>query len=211
MLLSLTIICVSAGAILATVNDLTSAPIALSKAAALENAVREVTPPFDNNPLAESYKAVTPNGDSLLIYPATKEGEPVGVAVESNTMNGFSGEIRIIVGFDTEGKIVNYAVLQHAETPGLGSKMQEWFRTDKNNQNILGRSPAEGGLSVSKDGGEVDAITASTITSRAFLEAVNRAYSAYKGTDGSTGATTDAQTEATPTDTELKEEGEDNE
>lgn len=191
MLLSLTIICVSAGAILAAVNGFTSGPIALSKAAALETAIKEVTPGFDNNPLADAYSAVTSDGDSLIIYPATKDGQPVGVAVESNTMQGFSGEIRVIVGFDTEGTIVNYSVLQHAETPGLGSKMQEWFRTDKNNQSVIGRSLANGNLSVTKDGGEVDAITASTITSRAFLNAINRAYSAYKGSsaDSNTGAT----------------------
>lgn len=198
MLLSLTIICVSAGAILASVNEFTSKPIALSKAAALEKAVKEVTPAFDNNPIEESYKAITADGDSLLIYPATKDGKPVGVAVESNTMKGFSGEIRVIVGFDNEGKIINYSVLQHAETPGLGSKMQEWFRTDKNKQNVIGRSLADGNLKVTKDGGDVDAITASTITSRAFLDAINRAYSAYKGTDSTTGATkTDGTTGAT--------------
>lgn len=195
MLLSLTIICASAGAILAAVNDFTSAPIALSKAAALETAIKEVTPEFNNNPLKEAYQAVTSDGDSLLIYPALKDGQPVGVAVESNTMNGFSGEIRVIVGFDTEGKIINYSVLQHAETPGLGSKMQEWFRTDKNNQSVIGRSLASGNLSVSKDGGDVDAITASTITSRAFLNAINRAYSAYKGTDSATGATVSTKKE----------------
>ncbi|MDH6304568.1 electron transport complex protein RnfG [Parabacteroides sp. PF5-5] len=205
MLLSLTIICVSAGAILAGVNMYTSGPIALSKAAALEAAVKEVTPAFDNNPINECYKAVTSDGDSLLIYPAIKDGKPVGVAVESNTKNGFSGEIRVIVGFDTEGKIINYSVLQHAETPGLGSKMQEWFKTDKNNQSVIGRSLASGNLQVSKDGGEIDAITASTITSRAFLNAINRAYSAYKGTDSSTGATESAP-EAT-TSSETKEGG----
>jgi electron transport complex protein RnfG len=192
MLLSLTVICASAGAILATVNNFTSGPIALSKAAALESAIREVTPAFDNNPLAESYKATTSDGDSLQIYPATKNGRPVGIAVESNTMQGFNGEIRIIAGFDMEGTLVNYSVLQHSETPGLGSKMQEWFRTDKNNQRVIGRSLAKGDLSVSKDGGDVDAITASTITSRAFLDAINRAYSAYQGTvtDRNTGTTT---------------------
>lgn len=202
MLLSLTIICVSAGAILAAVNTLTSGPIALSKAAALEKAIREVTPDFDNNPLGEAYKAVTSDGDSLTIYPATLGGNPVGVAVESNTKNGFSGEIQVIVGFDTEGTLVNYSVIKHAETPGLGSKMQEWFRTDKNNQSVIGRSLAKGNLSVSKDGGEVDAITASTITSRAFLNAINRAYSAYKGTDSTTGATGAADDTQQTTQTE---------
>lgn len=189
MLLSLTIICVAAGAILAGVNMYTSGPIAASKAAALEAAIKAVAPPFDNKPSEEAYLAVTSDGDSLMIYPATKGGEFVGAAVESNTKKGFSGEIRVIVGFDKEGKLLNYSVLQHSETPGLGAKMQEWFRTDKNKQSVLGRNLSGGELKVTKDGGDVDAITASTITSRAFLNAVNRAYSAYAGTDGATGAT----------------------
>lgn len=213
MLLSLTTICLGAAAILAAVNMQTAGPIAASKAAALENAIKEVSPEFDNNPLEEAYRAVTSDGDSLLIYPAMKDGQSVGVAVESFSMNGFSGEIRVIVGFDAEGKILNYSVLQHAETPGLGSKMQEWFRTDKNRQSVIGRSLAEGNLTVSKDGGDVDAITASTITSRAFLHSVNRAYSAYKGTDAGTGATVDVTTEATEAaeTTETTQEGGKNE
>ena len=192
MLLSLLLTCAASGVILAGVNQLTAGPIALSEAAALERAIKEVTPAFDNNPLGEAYKGITSDGDSLLIYPAAKNGQAAGVAVESYTRNGFNGEIRVIVGFDTEGTLINYSVLQHAETPGLGSKMEVWFRTDKNRQSVIGRSLAAGNLSVTKDGGEVDAITASTITSRAFLNAINRAYSAYKGTetDTTTGATT---------------------
>ena len=205
MFLSLTIICVAAGAILAGVNMYTTGPIAASKAAALEKAIQEVTPAFDNNPIEEAYMAVTTDGDSLMIYPAMKDGKVVGAAVESNTKKGFSGEIRVIVGFDADGKLLNYSVLQHAETPGLGAKMQEWFRTDKNKQSVLGRKLADGELKVSKDGGDVDAITASTISSRAFLNAINRAYSAFSGTDGVTGATT--STTANPTE----EGGNDNE
>lgn len=190
MFLSLTIICVVAGAILAGVNMYTTGPIAATKAAALETAIKEVTPAFDNKPTEDAYMAVTTDGDSLKIYPATKDGKFVGAAVESNTKNGFSGEIKVIVGFDAEGKLFNYSVLQHAETPGLGSKMQEWFSMDKNKQSVLGRQLADGALKVAKDGGDVDAITAATITSRAFLNAVNRAYSAFSGADGLTGATT---------------------
>jgi electron transport complex protein RnfG len=189
MLLSLLLTCAASGAILAGVGRLTAGPIALSEAAALERAIKEVTPEFDNNPLGEAYKGVSFDGDSLLIYPATKNGQAVGVAVDSYTKNGFNGEIKVIVGFDTEGTLINYSVLQHAETPGLGSKMEIWFRTDKNRQSVIGRSLAAGNLSVTKDGGEVDAITASTITSRAFLNAVNRAYSAYKGRTGSDATT----------------------
>lgn len=204
MLLSLTIICVAAGAILAGVNMFTIGPIAASKAAALEKAIKEVVPEFDNKPTEEAYMAVTGDGDSLKIYPAKKAGQFVGAAVESNTKNGFSGEIKVIVGFDAEGKLSNYSILQHAETPGLGSKMQEWFRADKNNQSVLGRSLANGELKVTKDGGDVDAITAATISSRAFLNAVNRAYSAYASTDGVTSATAS-------TDNTTKKGGENNE
>lgn len=194
MFLSLTIICVVAGAILAGVNMYTTGPIAASKAAALEKAIKDVTPEFDNKPTEDVYMAVTGDGDSLKIYPATKDGKLVGAAVESNTKKGFSGEIKVIVGFDADGKLLNYSVLQHAETPGLGAKMQDWFSTDKNKQSVLGRKLADGELKVTKDGGDVDAITAATITSRAFLNAVNRAYSAFSGTDGLTGATSKSST-----------------
>lgn len=206
MLLSLTIICLAAGAILAGVNLYTAGPIAEAKAAALQNAIREVVPAFDNNPTEDAYMAVTADGDSVKIYPATNAGEFVGAAVESNTKKGFSGEIRVIVGFDASGKLYNYSVLQHAETPGLGAKMQDWFRADKNKQSVLGRTLADGELKVTKDGGDVDAITAATITSRAFLNAVNRAYSAFAGSDGMTGATP-----GTKGNTNSKEGGNENE
>lgn len=189
MLLSLTGICVVAGAILAGVNQMTTEPIAASKAAGLEAAIKAVTPEFDNKPAEESYMAATYDGDSLRIYPAKKGDELVGVAVESSTKKGFGGEIKVVVGFDPDGKLINYSVQKHSETPGLGSKMQEWFRTDKNKQSVIGRTLTEDGLKVSKDGGDVDAITAATISSRAFLDAINRAYSAYKSVDEASGAT----------------------
>lgn len=197
MLLSLAGICIIAGAALAAVNQFTLEPIATSKAAALQTAIQKVTPSFDNNPTEEQYKAPTAEGDSLTIYPARQNGQLVGVAVESYTKKGFGGTIKVIAGFDTEGKLLNYSVLQHAETPGLGSKMEEWFRTDKNRQSIVGRSLAQGNLTVAKDGGDVDAITAATISSRAFLDAINRAYSAYRGngTEGMTGASPQVEEE----------------
>ena len=189
MLLSLTGICLIAGAILAGVNAFTAGPIAVAKAAALEEAIKAVAPEFDNKPTEEAYMAVTADGDSLKIYPAKKGGDTVGGAVESNTSKGFGGVVKVIVGFDLQGTILNYSVLEHAETPGLGAKMHEWFRMEKGQQSILGRTIPDGGLKVSKDGGDVDAITAATISSRAFLNAVNRAYSAFAGVDGLTSAT----------------------
>lgn len=179
MFLSLTVICIVAAAILAFVNAQTSTVIAVSKKQKLEESIKRVVPGFDNSPLEESFMAAVSEGDSVRIYPARKGSDLIGVAVESNTMNGFSGEIRIMVGLTTSGEVIDYAVLQHAETPGLGDKMDPWFKTDKNKQSILGKNLSEKALTVTKDGGEVDAITAATISSRAFLEAVNRAYTAY--------------------------------
>ena len=190
ILASLTCFCLIAGTALAVANKLTEDKIAAAKAAALQEAIKKVAPEFDNDPSAEQYRAATADGDSLTIYPAKK---------------GFGGEIRIMVGFDADQKIVNYSVLEHNETPVLGSKMEEWFRTDKGKQSVLGRDMKGGALKVSKDGGEVDAITAATISSRAFLDAINRAYAAYaqgagKGdakADGASGATQQTAADST--------------
>ena len=180
MFLSLSLICLTVAVLLAQVNKMTAKPIADAKAMKLQNAISEVVPEFDNDPTAEAFMMPAGAGDSLLVYPAKKGGQIVGYALNSFSNNGFSGNIQIMVGFDMAHKIVNYSVLQHAETPGLGSKMVEWFKdAAKPSQSVIGRDLSKGALAVSKDGGDVDAITASTITSRAFLEAVNRAYNAY--------------------------------
>ena len=209
MLLSLLFICLLAAGLLAKMNDMTKAPIADAKALKLEEAIKDVVPEFDNNPVAESYKVATNDGDSLLVYPAKKGDEIVGFAVNSYSDNGFSGNIQVMVGFDTENSIVNYAVLSHAETPGLGSQMVDWFKPQvqeyslieklfgfqvekvEAKSSIIGKSPKNTQFKVAKDGGDIDAISASTITSRAFLEVVNKAYAAYTQSENytSTGAT----------------------
>jgi electron transport complex protein RnfG len=105
----------------------------------------------------------------------------VGIAIKTYTKKGFSGFISIMAGIDKSGNFSGYEILEHAETPGLGSKMGVWFNnTEKPKQNIIGKSPKTSKFQVSKDGGDIDAITASTITSRAFLEALVRAYTAYE-------------------------------
>ncbi len=180
MFLSLSLICLTVAILLAQVNKMTAKPIADAKAMKLQNAISEVVPEFDNDPTAEAFMMPTGEGDSLLVYPAKKENQIVGYAINSFSNNGFSGNIEIMIGFDMAHKIVNYSVLQHGETPGLGSKMTAWFKdTTKPSQSVIGRDLSQGALAVSKDGGDVDAITASTITSRAFIEAVNRTYNVY--------------------------------
>lgn len=177
MALALTGFSVLAGGILGWVNGITTEPIAQANAKILSDAIKVVVPEFTNNPAEES-KVVELDGKTYKVYTATKDGKFVGAAVESSSM-GFGGDLKVLVGFDPEGKIVNYSVLAHAETPGLGSKSAEWFKKGAKGD-ITGMNPGEKELVVSKDGGQVDAITASTITSRAFLLAVNNAYKAFK-------------------------------
>lgn len=113
-------------------------------------------------------------------------GHEDGVAIET-TVDGFGGPIRMMVGFDAEGNVLGYEILEHQETPGLGSHMVHWFKNAaKAGQNIIGRKA--GNLTVGKDGGDVDAITAATITSRAFLKGINQAYAEFTGTEATTGA-----------------------
>ncbi|WP_143865732.1 MULTISPECIES: RnfABCDGE type electron transport complex subunit G [Bacteroides] len=182
MLLVLTGVTAISVALLAYVNELTKGPIAEANAKTLNEALKQVLPEFTNNPVGESDTIFSEKDGKkvvdFIVYPAKKGEEWVGSAVESKAM-GFGGELKVLVGFDAEGKIYNYSLLAHAETPGLGSKAADWFK-EGNKGSIKGMSPGEGELKVSKDGGQVDAITASTITSRAFLNAVNKAYEAYK-------------------------------
>lgn len=189
MLLVLTGVTAISVALLAYVNELTKEPIAEANAKTLSEAVKDVVPGFDNNPIAEK-KIQSVNGVDYAVYPATQSGKYIGAAVEATSM-GFGGDLKVLVGFDAEGNILNYSLLSHAETPGLGSKAADWFKKGGKGD-ITGMNPGEAALTVSKDGGKVDAITASTITSRAFLNAVNAAYAAYAGqneADGATGAT----------------------
>ena len=159
------------------------------KQAKQENAIRQVIPGgFNNNPNMEVWKKQTKDGGELEFYPAKKDGQLIGTAVKTYTNNGFGGQVWLMVGFNPDGTIYNYSVLEHKETPGLGSKMDLWF-TKEGRGNIVGKKPGTTGLKVTKDGGDVDAITAATISSRAFLDAINRAASEFEGVEASSGAT----------------------
>jgi len=182
MVLVLFIVTLVASAALGGLYELTKEPIAKAKLAKKLKAIKEVVPAFDNNPSEDMYEVEMPTGDKLEFYPAKKGNELVGTAVKTFTTNGFSGYIWVMVGFKPDGTINNYSVLEHKETPGLGTKMEPWFKqTDpaKASCVILDKNPGTSNLTVSKDGGDVDAITAATISSRAFLEAVQTAYNEY--------------------------------
>lgn len=175
MVVSTTLVALLAAGILGYVYGITKDPIAATKKQKQEQAIKDVLP--EGAVLnAEMIQEI----DGCTINPAfDAEGNFVGAAVESNDPLGFGGNVKVMTGFDPEGNIINYSVLEQAETPGLGVKMLEWFKKG-NKGDIIGKNPETNNLTVSKDGGEVDAITAATISSRAFLRAVNAAFAAYK-------------------------------
>lgn len=192
MVLVLTGVAVVTGAILAYVNHITEEPITAQKEKTLADGIKSVMGK-DNLKVAktDTVRQNDAKGKELtyVIYQTQDaNNQDLGAAVESTT-GGFGGDLKILVGFDPEGNILGYTLLEHAETPGLGAKADKWFQKGEKGD-IIGKNPKEK-LTVSKDGGNVDAITASTITSRAFLLAVNNAYNAYKATpiDANTGAT----------------------
>lgn len=191
MLISLLGITFVASAILGLANELTKEAIEKSKEIKQTTAISAVLPQFDK--LGDSYKVMPKNGgDSLEIFPALNSDEEIiANAVKTYSGNGFGGNIEIMVGFDKDGTITGYQVLKHAETPGLGSKMGIWFcDASKDGQNVIGKNPNNVKFVVKKDGGDIDAITAATISSRAFLDAINRAYAVLSESyDGSTSAT----------------------
>ena len=191
MVLVLTGVAVVMGGILAYVNHLTEGPIAQQKEKALADGIKSVMGVDDITvSMTDTVRQNVGGKELTFILYQTQDAQKkdLGAAVESTT-GGFGGDLKVLVGFDPDGKILGYTLLEHAETPGLGAKADKWFQKGEKGD-IIGKDPKEP-LTVSKDGGQVDAITASTITSRAFLLAVNNAYNAYKATpaaDAQTGA-----------------------
>lgn len=173
MVLTLFMVTFVASGTLGFVYELTKEPIRMVEINNINNAIQEIIPDYSNNPYQESFKVPT-QGDSLVFYPARQNDQLAGMAVETWTMQGFSGLIKLMVGFQLDGTIIDIVVLQHSETPGLGDKI----RKDKSDFSVQfqGKNPSDFQMAVRKDGGEVDGITASTITSRAYIDAVQRAY-----------------------------------
>lgn len=178
------------------VNMLTADAIAEAKALATTAAVKNVLPEFEKTENWEQMVGDIP----VQIYKATSADAVVGYAVEAMSKSGFGGAIRVMVGFSTDGTILNVNVLEQKETPGLGTKM-----CDEGNvllMSIKDKNPAQMQFSVKKDGGELDALTAATISSRAYYDAVKCAHDAFllaSGAnvelDGETGATATAENE----------------
>lgn len=209
MVLTLFLVTLLASAALGGVYLLTEEPIAEAMAAKKNLAIKRVVPEFTNNPGTEYYSMFI-DGDSLFFYIAKNGEDTVGVAIETWTTQGFGGIVKLIAGFKPDGTIYNIAVLEHKETPGLGSKMT---KAESNwSEQFNGLNPAKAKLQVKKDGGDIDAITASTISSRAYCDAVLRAYNAYikgrESIDAVSASTTSHVSDTVSSDNTDKEGGE---
>jgi electron transport complex protein RnfG len=177
LLLTLSIVTFVAALSLGYVYQWTKEPIAKAQMAKQLKAIESVVKGYDNNPVLETYKVATPDGkDSLEFFPAKKGGELIGVAIKTKSGKGYSGVIWIMVGFNLTGEIQNIFVIDHKETPGLGSKMT----TPSFVKQFLNKNPEQMKLKVKKDGGDVDAITGATISSRAYSEAIQLAFDTFK-------------------------------
>ena len=170
MVITLSVICFICSALLGVVYSVTKAPIEAAELAKINNAIKAVVPECDNNPSEEMMEV-----EGSVVYPAKVNGNIVGYAIKVKA-SGFGGPIQMMVGFNADGTIYNTSVISHAETPGLGAKISDEIST---RTQIVGKNPASSNLTVTKDGGEIDAITASTITSRAFLKGVEAAYKVF--------------------------------
>lgn len=167
MAIVLTVISVVAGAALAYVNELTKGPIAEIQQRNEAQAIKTVL--CDDNAVITDTIC---NGE-VVVY-LTDNGAAVKT---TDPLNGsFGGGLTIMVGLNKEFQVLGYTVLLSNETPGLGAKADEWFQIGGKGE-IVGKKAGQ--LATTKDNGDVDAITASTITTRSFLRAVNNAYAEY--------------------------------
>jgi Na+-translocating ferredoxin:NAD+ oxidoreductase subunit G len=163
------------------IYNITKGPIEAAKLRKQQEAIKAVLPPFHSLE-TRLYKSAR-EADSLQFNLAYDEGgQLVGVAVNTFTNRGFSGNIKVMVGFLPDGTISNTSVLEHKETPGLGDKMQQ--NKSAWSLQFNGIHPASVDLRMTKDGGQIDAITAATITARAFSDAIQRAYETFEQNKG---------------------------
>jgi electron transport complex, RnfABCDGE type, G subunit len=179
MIVSLGVISLVASGLLGVVQKLTEAPIAKAQKDKQEQAIKAVLP--DKTAQIGSPDTIRVEGkeNPYIVFPATKDGKLVGAAIQTYSKKGYAGLIEVMVGMDTTGAISNYEMITTGETAGLGSKLGFWFKTNRGKQSVLGKSPKTSNFKVSKDGGDFDAITASTISSRAFMESMRDAYTAF--------------------------------
>lgn len=169
LILVLTLICVVAGSLLAVVYEATKDRIAAAERQEKLTALETVLPDYDNQPDLDSWPAADVQ-TNYTFYVARKTDQVVGIAFEVSTLEGYGDRIQIMVGVDPTTKLVRgIDIVKQKETPGLGAKIDE----DRFKSNFPEKSSVDSAwCAVTKDGGEIDAVTSATISSRAVCKAV---------------------------------------
>lgn len=170
--------------LLATTYVITKKPIAASQRAAAQKALLEIIPihRHSNDMLMDTWDIPASEWDTLGLQQGGQvhiarddTGRPTAIITPSVATDGYSGDIRLLVGVDSNGQIEGVRVVEHKETPGLGDKVDvrksRWILSfDDRSLN----SPTVDGWHVKKDGGDFDQFTGATITPRAVVEQVRR-------------------------------------
>ena len=172
MLIALMVITIVSGGVLGFIYGLTKPAIDKVEENKNIKAINEVLK--TDVAIASTESVVIEDLTYNLAYDA--EGNFIGAAVKTYSKNGFGGKIELMVGMLADGIINKVSVLSQAETPGLGANMVN----EKWKSQFDGKDPKNFILKVKKDGGDVDAITAATISSRAVSEAVKRAADGFE-------------------------------
>lgn len=177
MIIVLVIVAALSAFILGTVSKMTAGPIQTAKDKRELEAISQVVyGEFDNNPFEEKHLIpIAGSENKIELYPARKDGNITSVAIKTFSNNGFGGKIEVMVGFLMDGSVNKFSILDNKETPGLGTKVAE----PKFKNQFSGRNPQKKGFKVKQDGGDIDAVTAATISSRAVVDAIQKASDAY--------------------------------
>jgi len=173
------VIAIGMALILAVVYGVTKVPIAEAKKADKRDKLAQVMPKFDNDPLElEQPLSDEPAGKAgnIMLYTGTVPDGVSGYGVTSAVGTGYSGYFSVVFGLDIAGTITSVKILETLETPGLGSKASQPEFIDQ----FKGKRLDDFKFKVTKDGGDVDAITGATITSRAVCDAVEQGLEAFE-------------------------------
>lgn len=170
------IFCLGFALVLAATNHVTADDIAARSLEDRQNSLSQVIPAsiHDNNPVTNAIVMKNDLGREITVYRATKDGKVTGVAYEIFG-SGYAGEIKLMLGVDTEGKILGVRVLAHKETPGLGDKIDvkkgDWILRFTS---LSLDNPLPDKWKVKKDGGQFDQFAGATITPRGVVAAIRK-------------------------------------
>ena len=172
LVIVLAAICLVSAAVLGLINSVTVGPIQANTEKTVQESLRTVMPiDGDYEDVTDQYSGdpiTVENTGAVVPVKAVYKAGDEGYVVESMSPNGFGGALDMMAGVDNDGNVTGIAIISHAETSGLGSKSTdpEWQAQFKG---------VNGTIGVTKDGYQINAITGSTITSRAVCDGVNAA------------------------------------